>query len=434
MRRRTLLVLFAVVACTESPSSPASTPSPATSLSSPVVSQRGTPRFVSYDQALYQFSKEHAGFGGITMTSDGSLVASFTGQPTATASEVEGFAVQVLGPPARGRRVTFEKSERSFDFLYDELQAFLAGAKDNGLTMFDIDEHRHRILLGFSDREKLNRVRSALVDKPWFVTEIAEAVPTLQGVRGFFRPLLGGTEIRTGSISDPCSFGGAASLVAFDDPAWWSAPQYALTAAHCSREWGIVGVGDEMGQPSTDDLVGVELVDPPFFTPTQDPACPQQVPWRCRYSDVSIYRLSGQGLPAWPYPVVAATPVNDPLSVAFGWTLLGMWYQPPFGMQVVKTGRTTGSTAGHIINTCQSRLANSLFGPAWFLCISVVDGAALAGDSGSPVVGGGFGVINYHAGIVFAGGASAYYFTPHGNIIGELGMNYFVHCLGLPCH
>lgn len=373
------------------------------------------------DDAFYAFGKQHPGFAGIIAQDDRTLVARFTGKPTATEDEVRAFAIEALGQPAGNMRITFGSATYDWVTMFDGLRRVVESVEresPDAIQSFDIDELQNVVRVGVSADASIERLNARFPSERWLSFEEAVRVETTQGTRALYRPVLGGTQIVSG-FRPACSNAGAASTTYFDDPSWWMQPFYVLTAAHCSNNWGDVS-GESMYQPQWPDSVGYEELDPPFKTRAQlnDWRCP--LLQLCRYSDVSVYRLTGSGVPAYPYPVVAATPNADPLTVSYGWTMVGQWVNPPAGLFVVKTGRSTGSTAGTITQTCQTSLVTGPFNDRVFICFSAASAGIEPGDSGGAIVGGGTGVLNNHAGVVFArGGPTTTIFATFGSIAAD---------------
>lgn len=112
--------------------------------------------FVSHDEALCRFSQKHPGFGGLRMSADGALVISFVGAPSANETEILEFATAVMGAPARGRHVFFERAEYPFRQLYETLRAIVTRADQLELTMFDVDEVRHVVRVGVAHETALS--------------------------------------------------------------------------------------------------------------------------------------------------------------------------------------------------------------------------------------------------------------------------------------
>jgi hypothetical protein len=371
------------------------------------------------DDAFYEFGRTHPGFGGVTMRADGALVASFVGEPSASASEVEALAAAVFGPPARGRKIAFAAASRDFVSLYEELRRVIEVANPDWLSRFGIDEARGRLSFGAVDARAAAALRDIVrKDVPVDITLEERAVAD-QGLSGLFRPTLGGTRVTVGGGG--CSIAGNASSVPFLETGWWSSPQYVLSAAHCTSSFGAL-TGDALYQPLV-DLVAFEVADEPFKTRTQigDWRCPASAGATCRYADVAVFEMAGGGIAAYPYPVIAATPNADPTTVSFGWTILQQWGHIPMGLGVVKTGASTGSTFGYVQHTCET----IAFLNRWILCVSGAPYGSQGGDSGGSVVGGGVGTDNYHAGVHFArnNATGMRWFSPHSNI--ALDMTYF---------
>src|SRR5262249_6262073 len=127
-----------------------------------------------------------------------------------------------------------------------------------------------------------------------------------------------------------------------------------VTAAHCTAVRGVLdGTVFSQSTPDGSSRIGVEAVDPPFFT--GNPCPPGRV---CRFSDAAFAAYDSAALSAGgkiANPLLWGTNIgtlvvdsNQPrLSVTNALT-----GDPTLGSLVFKVGRTTGGTLGPLTQTC----------------------------------------------------------------------------------
>jgi hypothetical protein len=166
-------------------------------------------------------------------------------------------------------------------------------------------------------------------------------------------------------------------------------PRYGfITASHCSADTAVGTFrGSKVYQNvvGSSNKIGVELIDPAPFTGTScGPA-----PMTCRFSDAMFvgYTGDGGGIGFFAGRKIAETDTIG--TTTKGGLTIARYRSAPqasnvlVGFPVRKTGRTTGTTAGPVINTC----IDLKFGDSnvWLLCQDRFTGISDEGDSGAPV-------------------------------------------------
>ncbi|MDX2206098.1 MAG: hypothetical protein SFU57_00490 [Gemmatimonadales bacterium] len=167
-------------------------------------------------------------------------------------------------------------------------------------------------------------------------------------------------------------------------------PRYGfITNSHCSADTAVGTFrGSKVYQNTvgSGNQVGVELIDPaPFTGASCGPA-----PMKCRFSDAMFVGYTGDrgGIGFFAGRKIAETTVIGTTTPG-NLTITSIPRSAPqasnvlVGFPVRKTGRTTGTTAGPVINTC----IDLRFGVSdvWLLCQDRFSGVSADGDSGSPV-------------------------------------------------
>lgn len=255
-----------------------------------------------------------------------------------------------------------------------QLQDWLRNIRDHDkMNSLRIDEKNNRIEVRVSTSEYIGIIHSQLIRSG--IPEDALSVIIKEPVKlnsnsitDYYRPVIGGLEINRVVSPSPtlslnnCTIGFTALIN--DNP-------YFVTNSHCSEEPFNTDSG-VMYQvyPSA---IGYEYYDQPLY-----PNCPYPFGSKCRLSDASLYRFySG---------------IQYNKKIAFPETSGGLFFNqakpvislssPPQYSPIFKVGRTTGTQAGIIFDTCESRKATD---GIWRLCSieSTLDSSG--GDSGAPV-------------------------------------------------
>lgn len=258
----------------------------------------------------------------------------------------------------------------------DTLQLF--ETRDD-IVFIDIDERRNRLVVGQNReaREESPIERSLLnlgLEADAIIVEDAE--PVVLELRQRHRPVVGGLQIRY--LRDGSSF-----VCSVGYPSTLGSSTGFVTNSHCSAVRGQAG-GDYW-QPSSgsNNLVGSEIVDPPYLTQDSEPWCPANA--RCRWSDSNFVSTGssdvarGQIANPFIYP-----PLNTDWDGATTWSIQRMAWYPELNDSVQKVGRTTGLTEGTVQNTCAHVGVSG--SDIVMLCQDRASYLSQGGDSGGPVI------------------------------------------------
>ncbi|MDB4951314.1 MAG: hypothetical protein JWM27_3963 [Gemmatimonadetes bacterium] len=388
------------------------------------------------DDEMARIAREEVpGFGGWYV--DGQ------GRATARLKDVRGRAGAVLALRrslaaarfADGRGPSFDGMQvAAARYGFDELQAWRLALRgpvfdDRRTSFLDIDETRNRIVIGVADGAAGGRMLAAAarlhVPPDAVATQLTPIACALAA--GCPPPDGSGTGGGTASPGQPDQDlvnnrpgyldGEAGTIIAGyqvyhdRDPATGQASVCTLgvnaqvdfsngtldgffTASHCTQKL-FASDGTEFFQGAQD--AGYEGWDRGTFDYDATTAC--WIQQRCRWSDAAFVKYN-TGV-AWQRGYVARATSRSVFggavrTVGGRYTING-YYSPPvappyFGQQLVKVGRTTGETAGRVVQTCID-VPNS-FQSRWMtqpvayrlLCQYQVDSTwADEGDSGAPV-------------------------------------------------
>lgn len=283
------------------------------------------------------------------------------------ASEARAARRQVVGEP-----VVVLEADYTFRELYEwYLEIGQAVWQTERVTFTDIDERLNRIEVGVSSIADIVPVRSVVtgVGVPPEAVVIVENSNMLEtdvaSMQGNVSPEIGGIQISL-NTTNACSM--AFSSDRTSDGNW-----YFVTAAHCTQNYAQMD-GDTIGQPWVTTPIGYEVADPAGFT--SSPCPPSRT---CRESDAALIRYTTwnflHGHVAWPnlgstnFSTTAAMDISTDVEV---------------GDSVHLVGRTTGRSAGEVLDTCVGR-----DGPVagyHLTCLFLADYTRAGGDSGGAVV------------------------------------------------
>jgi len=353
----TLCCLAVAVACLASPA-------PAQRLEG---ADRGPGRVTgSMDAELAAINDLVPGFGGMFVGSDGVLTVYMR-------SEQAFLGRLLFGPDVRVRDGAFE---------FRQLLGWRSSMREllaiRGVARLDADEASNRIRVGIETgtpaavrRQVVRRLAGLGVPRDAVVFEEVEPILPLLTLRQAFNPVPAGVEIHWSNFL--CTLGFNVRRVTDEADAC-----FFVTNDHCTDVQGQV-TGTTYRQPAFGVQIGVEVLDPPFFS---GGVCPTGR--ICRYSDASMARY------------------NDPADCEFGkiarttglgsitidpanprWTLVAKFAGASVGHTVAKVGRTTGWTEGPVTQTCVD--TNVSGQNITRLCQSFVSAGVGGGDSGSPV-------------------------------------------------
>jgi hypothetical protein len=342
---------------------------------------------VTYDQELVRLAEEIPGFGGLWR--DG------RGQTHAWLVDLSwSLEVQRLDPAG------VEVHQGAYDVR--ELAGWKAELRPllgrEGAISLDLDEAGNRLRLqverGAEDgfEEALRAVR---VPREAVILAAGEPFDTFESLTDRIRPVPGGVRIRNAG-GGPCTHG--FNVVR-------NGIRGFVTNSHCSATRSLVEgtVFFQRDNLALFDRVGVETVDPPFFT---GGSCPSGR--RCRFSDAIFVDYDTDSYSAG---LKIAHPAFCSIGVG---TLLVHPALPRLpitgstfavsGTAVAKVGVSTGCTFGAIQSTCADVNVNKT--NITMICQEVVAGVGAPGDSGSPVFihGGDRATI---AGLLWGGSTSA---------------------------
>lgn len=248
------------------------------------------------------------------------------------------------------------------------------------VVLLSIAERTNRLLVGIHGQNGLSSDAATMLAKLRVPAEAVTTVnvqrPATPLLRDRTRPLVGGTQIQfqtgTGGLdTNTCTMG---------FPAIRDGVLGFVTNAHCSRTRGEVDNG-RYWQPTrpflSNDQIGTETVDPPFFTGS---GCP--VGNVCTFTDANFVRAHDD------VGVNCGRLASIQCCGSLNWNGTNVWRisENDFtftGNAVRKTGRTTGTTVGTVEDICVSiGVAGTNIVMA---CQDLITAASQPGDSGSPV-------------------------------------------------
>lgn len=325
----------------------------------------------SADDELVRIGRGIPGFGGLYYDAQG--------RPN----------VYLLNPGDAGRaalkslgsEVIVHRGDYEFQSLLEwrqELRPILALP---GVTFLDVDETRNRVVIGLDsssqsqslDRDRLERELLATgVPRPAVLLREMAPFRPWAGLLDKLRPVPGGVQM---------VFSGFACTLGFN--AYRGQDFGFVIASHCSDAFAEAeGTRFFQSLPGNSNGIGIEVVDPGFFT---DPPCPPGK--RCRFSDSAFAkydnpRLGGLGKIARPVSSGHSLGSTNLKPTSSRFVIAGRTGSLLAGDTVHKVGRTTGWTFGPVIGTC---LDVNLGADFTLLCQSLVQIGGGPGDSGSPV-------------------------------------------------
>jgi hypothetical protein len=325
---------------------------------------------MTLDEEYARLAEEIPGFGGLYLDTVGTTHVYL--QDLSRERDVQDL----------GDRVVVEQGDYDFRDLVAWKEELGPQLSQKGAVFLDIDERVNRIVLGV-ERDSLATFAAELekflqetrVPPEAVLVEAAEPVVAAMSLTDSFRPVPGGVQVQ--SAGGTCTLGINATR---------QGVRGFVINSHCTITRG--GVEGTVFSQSTVigalNRIGVETVDPPYFT---GGSCPPNR--RCRASDAAFAAydsssFSAGGKLANPAfcmfgagttTISSQTPRRPVTGFLFG--------SPASGSVVTKIGRTTGCTLGATLSTCAS--VNVLLSDITMLCQNRVAGLAGPGDSGSPV-------------------------------------------------
>jgi hypothetical protein len=318
------------------------------------------------DTQLVAAMKDVPEFGGAYVGADGALHVWLT-KPTTVGAERARSAF------ARATTVVVHRADYTFTQLkawHDRLAGLLG---KSGVTLTDVDDRNNRLTVGIEDPAATGgRVKASLarLGIPLAAVDIVTATPVTPTLRDRTRPLRGGvlTQYAATNATGQCTLG---------LPAIRGGVFGFVTNSHCSAVRSQVDNGlywQASREAGNNDLVGAEMVDPPFKTGGTCPAGQ-----RCRLSDTNFVRTDVE---------VAVGRIARPALGSTNWNGTDTFrvtaaFDTAVGNTVQKVGQTTGRTQGTVVRTCASRTVRDT--NITLLCQDLADYTAADGDSGAPV-------------------------------------------------
>jgi hypothetical protein len=378
----------------------------------------GTDNVQSYDDMLAEVARRAPGFGGVYRDDDGALV--FVMKNPAMAPSAEAALRSVFNMEnAEYAAVRVREGRYGFDELksWQDVAGHAVLAKE-GVVYTDIDERDNVLRVGISDMGLRKQVEDAYAaagtPAEAVRVEYADPVRQVATLQQKVRPIAGGLQIHwfNGASGYLCTLGFLArrsGVLGF------------VTNSHCSGLQG--GVQNTQYhqhlQSGTTNRIGLETVDPTYFT---GGVCPAGK--RCRRSDAAFARVPHPSGPAvtTSFGRIERTNIGS-LTILGTYTILGKQVPTFLGELVQKTGRTTGTSSGRVNRTCVN--TNVSGSNVHMLCQATVPANVGGGDSGSPV----YRVINSSAtsvalnGILWGGSSNptTFWFSTINYVDSELG-------------
>ena len=362
---------------------------------------------LTLDEEYALIAKEVPGFGG--------LYYDAAGEPNVYLKDLSQAPAFQL---AEGGPVKFHQGRYDYLELISYRDKLLDVLSRPDVVLLDIDEGKNIVRVGLDDKAPLNAldglesaILGAGVPREAVVVDRVPAIQFLATVRDRVRPVPGGVQI---------AFGGFLCTQGFN--ADRGGVRGYVTNSHCTNiQGGVEGTVHYQNTNSSSNRIGVEQVDPTYFT---GGACPAGR--RCRYSDSSWGRYDTASTAQFARIARTTAPGSLTISSTSRFTITGTVANPTLGQTLNKVGRTTGWSRGTVNTTCAT--INVSETTLTLLCHSLVGARVGSGDSGSPVFSAGTSTTNVNAtlyGILWGGDAAGttFAFSPWSGITraGELG-------------
>lgn len=360
---------------------------------------------IGSDAEYLRMAAEIPGFGGLYYDEQG--FANVVLVDTAQAAKL-----RALGPDVKVRQGRFD-----FRQLHAWKTSLLDVMSNPDVVYLDIDEAKNVVRVAVNkDSVVKSQAAAAVADfakksgVPAEALAVSEVAPihNLASLRDRVRPVPGGVQIAFGGFVCTMGFGATrAGVVGF------------VSNSHCSgTQGGVQGTVIYQNSNSSSNRIGVETVDPAYFTGSGCPAGR-----RCRYSDTAFFRYDSSALRE--FGRIARTTGVGSLTVSTTsprFTISGTSNFPTAGQVLNKMGRTTGWSRGSVSNTCVN--INVSGTTITQLCQDLVTANVAGGDSGSPVFSATTtGTTATLIGILWGGGGGSFAMSAWENIIlsGEMG-------------
>jgi len=390
--------------------------------------------------------EEPGGFAGVHVE-DGAFVVQMV-EPGRARAGVMPWIRRFYGEQLRGGPVRFQRADRSFAELMSWYATFQDVVFLRGAIWTDVRESANRLEAGLRPGSDFPAARAALTEAgvPTAVYALVPDRPeplVTQTLDSVFRPVVGGVN------ADDCTLG--------FNVLHWDMGKAFVTAAHCTPKVGQIDLnstGDIFPQPGTNDSlrIGVEAIDPPFWTgthPETGESCPSWAFGGCRYADAALVEYDAGvpdslGFVARPgcsdcegTGEVAVDPQDPTIR------LIDEKHVFAEGQSVHKIGQETGWTVGDVDKTCidvdanQHDNAQDHFPPGTALLCQVEidddsgDPLTEKGDSGSPAIVDVFDGKARLLGLVWAGSEGSGIVSRISGVRNDLDPNTSLACDGL---
>ncbi len=368
----------------------------------------------TFDDEMESINSRAPGFAGVLLDSTGRLVVLYAigTDPDLSANAVsDWFASLGETQPAPGVR-------RAVKHSFMELRSVVRMLHPHslkGVNAVDVNELENRVVLGVntaSDSEGIiTQMVQAGIGNDLVAVRVTRHVHPASTLWDYLRPILGGVYILISDTTRPPNGGACSSGFVARIGNWPS--RYVLTASHCTPTSFGYDPSAVLFQPDwsvPNWRVGVEVMDPPPYYDA--PMCNPNT--YCRQSDVALYESEDAST---SFAVARTTWVSltpgtkgslDVTSPAFNVTGVVPYSNLIVGQGLQHVGRTTGWSAGQVIETCQD-FESTPGSNIWIRCNFTLLATVGDADSGSPVFqwyGGSSGYAANAAGIVWARGDS----------------------------
>lgn len=395
----------------------------------------------SSDDVFTRLSLRVPRFAGLYADGEGVLhakVATLDAQQLPSAEAVHGALVSVGMVPALTPAPRIVVQASNTRHTWPELQLYKTQLRDvlaiEGVSFLDADEVAGLVVVGVAHDAARARVvdfvRATQVPSDAWTTESMPMQERMADLQDFFRPLVGGVQIK--NDSGPFAFLGFAGICTLGIVGDRGGVTGFITNSHCTRVQGGTE-GTNFRQSGRDilwgDYVAHESVDPPWTASV--PGC--AFGSVCRFSDAA-FAVVDIGNQNAAYASVARPAQlcvgNAPCSIAMTNPLdrieiTGTVGPLLSGSLVTKVGRTSGWTGGAVLRTCVDvpQAGTNLL----VLCQTTFGVGSLPGDSGSPVIVPSSAPViplptkGVLAGILWGGSATNSVFSPIGAVVSELG-------------
>ena len=333
-----------------------------------------TPKTI--DDLYSEVGRAVPSFGGMFIDSQGQLAIYLTDERQFDAAKTAIVSVFGRGRFDMDRAVALRASYTFTDLKRWHGQHRLETLTIPGVVLTSIHKRSNRLRVGVESGRVRGTVEAVLAGAgiPAGAVDIVEMEPLrmFENLLDTRRPIIGGLQI------GGCTLG---FLAVIEGTAGF------FTNAHCTNvQGGVEGtIFHQSVQSGNLNRIGVELLDPPFFTGF---SCPSGM--RCRFSDAAFVARDGGSDPATPRTEGAfghLAVADSDLFFFHEYELVDKVLSPIDGETVEKVGKTSGTTWGRVSDTCAD--VNPDLTNIVLFCQHIADQTsttkAAPGDSGSTV-------------------------------------------------